>query len=226
METLLDTENFFYLGDYFHASLFENCSYPWEALEHLQDYLKSIPLGKIEIPLPPNIYLVNPETISIGEGTVIEPGAYIQGPCVIGKNCAIRHGAYLRGNVLVGDSCVVGHATEIKHSILFDRVSAAHFNYVGDSVLGNGCNLGAGVVCANFRLDQQPVSVCIQKQKIPTRLKKLGAIVGDGVQVGCHCVINPGTVLGKNCRCFPCLSLYGFVPENSIVRPATKNSVE
>lgn len=226
MATLLDLEQLFSLKEYAHAALFDECKYPWEALQRLEAYLRSLQFGKIEVPIVEGVYLVHPESISIGEGTVIEPGAFIQGPCVIGKHCTIRHGAYLRGNVIVGDGCIIGHDTEVKHSIFLNRVAAAHFNYVGDSILGNGSNLGAGVKCANLRLDHQPISVMVQNEKVDTHLKKLGAIVGDGAQVGCNCVINPGTILGRNSFCFPCLNVYGFIPEGSTVRPGIKNIVE
>jgi UDP-N-acetylglucosamine diphosphorylase / glucose-1-phosphate thymidylyltransferase / UDP-N-acetylgalactosamine diphosphorylase / glucosamine-1-phosphate N-acetyltransferase / galactosamine-1-phosphate N-acetyltransferase len=226
MTPVRELEQFFSLSECAHASLFEGCRYPWEALARLQAYLKSLVLGKIEIEIPSTVYLVNPELISIGEGTVIEPGAYIEGPCFIGKNCMIRHGAYIRGDVIAGNHCVIGHDTELKHSILLNRAAAAHFNYVGDSILGNGSNLGAGVKCANLRLDHQPVCVFFEGERIKTSLTKLGAIVGDGAQVGCNCVINPGTILGKNSFCFPCLNVYGYVPENGKVKPATKNIVE
>ncbi len=226
MTTALDPGQFFSLKEYSHSSLFEGCQYPWEALTRLQEYLKTLSLGKIAIEIPAGVHLINPESISIGEGSIIEPGAYVQGPCSIGKNCIIRHGAYIRGDVITGDSCVIGHDTEMKHSILFNHSAAAHFNYVGDSILGNKINLGAGVKCANLRLDHQPIHIFIQGEKINTGLSKLGAIVGDGAQVGCNCVINPGTILAKNSFCFPCLNVYGFVPENSKVKPAMKNIVE
>lgn len=226
METALDPRHFFTLEGFAHTPLFEGCQYPWEALKELQNYLQSLSLGKIETEISPQVYLVNPESIFIGEGTVVEPGAYIQGPCYIGKNCTIRHGAYIRGDVIVGDYCVIGHDTEVKHSILLNHATAAHFNYVGDSILGNKVNLGAGVKCANLRLDHQPIHVLIQGERVNTGLTKLGAIVGDGAQVGCNCVINPGTILGKNSFCFPCLNIYGVVPENGTVKPAMKNTLE
>lgn len=216
----------FSLEGYAHASLFEGCQYPWEALKSLRDYLKSLKLGNIAIDIQPGVYLINPESISIGEGTLIEPGAFIQGPCFIGKNCTIRHGAYIRGDVLVGDSCVIGHGTEVKHSIFFNHAASAHFNYVGDSILGNGSNLGAGVKCANLRLDHQPISIITQLEKIDTGLNKLGAVIGDGAQIGCNCVINPGTILGRNSFCFPCLNVYGFVPENGRVKSSMKNLIQ
>ncbi len=217
---------FFSLQDFSHRLIFEGCQYPWEALTKLQSYLQSQTLGKIEIDIPTTVHLIRPELISIGRGTVIEPGAYIEGPCIIGENCVIRHGAYIRENVIVGNSCVIGHDTEVKHSIFLNHSSAAHFNYVGDSIIGNHVNLGAGVKCANLRLDHQPIYVVAQGERINTQLNKLGAIVGDGAQVGCNCVINPGTVLGKSSFCFPCLNVYGFIPEGGKVKPGLKNIVE
>ncbi|MBI2742379.1 MAG: UDP-N-acetylglucosamine diphosphorylase [Chlamydiales bacterium] len=213
---------FFDLSQFAHASLFEECNYPWEALIHLSTYVKINTSGKIEIDIPQGVFLVNPESISIGPGTVIEPGAYIQGPCIIGARCIIRHGAYLRGDVLLGDDCIIGHATEIKHSILLDGAAAPHFNYIGDSILGGNVNLGAGVVCANLRLDHAIVKVDCNGKKIETGMKKLGAIIGDGAQVGCNCVLNPGTLLGKSSLCSPCLNISGFVKPHSKVKPFYK----
>jgi NDP-sugar pyrophosphorylase family protein len=226
MMTILLPNQFFTLEEFAHASLFEESQFPWQALERLKSYVQSLKLGKIDVEVPSTVYLVHPELISIGKGTSVEPGAYIEGPCVIGQNCKIRHGAYMRGDVVVGDNCVIGHDTEVKHSILFNNAAAAHFNYVGDSILGSRVNLGAGVKCANLRLDHQPIHVVIQGERINTRLNKLGAIIGDGAQVGCNCVINPGTILGRNSFCFPCLNVYGFIPENGKVKPASKNIVE
>jgi UDP-N-acetylglucosamine diphosphorylase / glucose-1-phosphate thymidylyltransferase / UDP-N-acetylgalactosamine diphosphorylase / glucosamine-1-phosphate N-acetyltransferase / galactosamine-1-phosphate N-acetyltransferase len=226
MTATLAPSQFFSLEEYSHLSLFEGCEYPWQALEHLESYLKSLKLGNIEVEVPPSAYLIHPESISIGMGTIIEPGAYIEGPCIIGRDCTVRHGAYIRTNVVVGDSCVIGHDTEVKHSIFFNSASAAHFNYVGDSILGHRVNLGAGVKCANLRLDHQTIHVILPHERINTGLHKLGAIVGDGAQVGCNCVINPGTILGRHSFCFPCLNVYGFIPENGKVKPAMKNIVE
>jgi NDP-sugar pyrophosphorylase family protein len=121
---------------------------------------------------------------------------------------------------VIGDDCVVGHATEVKHSILLNHVAAAHFNYVGDSILGNHVNLGAGVKCANVKMNSGSVFVHWGNEKIDTGLLKLGALVGDGVRVGCNCVTNPGTILEKNSVCYPCLSIQG------VVRSTMKNRVE
>jgi len=208
---------FFSLEDYSHASLFEGCRYPWEVLTKLKEYLQKIPLGKMEGSVSPSAFLINPSQITIGSGTVVEPGAYIEGPCFIGKNCKIRHGAYVRAGVILGDGCVIGHGSEVKHSLFLNGASAAHFNYVGDSVLGSGVNLGAGVKCANLRFDHKPISVFLKEEKIDTHLRKLGAILGDGAQVGCNAVLNPGTIFGKNALCFPSLNVGGFVAEGEKV---------
>lgn len=218
--------SFFSLEGFAHRALFDKCQFAWEPLIHLASYLKGQELGKIEVSIPAGVHLVKPELISIGKGTRIEPGAYLEGPCIIGENCVIRHGAYLRGNVVVGNGCIVGHDTEIKHSILLDGAAASHFNYVGDSILGNRANLGAGVKCANLRLDHQMVSVVYQGKKILTQLKKLGAIVGDDAQLGCNSVTNPGTLLGKKALCHPCLNIGGFIPPHAIAKPSYKSIVD
>jgi len=214
----LSTNQFFSLEAYLHREIFEGCTFVWEALHNLTAYLKEQELGKIEVEIPPTAYLINRELISIGEGTVIEPGAYIEGPVIIGPYNQIRHGAYIRGNVITGEKCIIGHSTEIKHSILLNGASAAHFNYVGDSILGNDVNLGAGVKLANYRLDHKEVSILFQGQKILTGLKKMGAIIGDGAQLGCNSVTNPGTLIGPKAFCYPCVNIKGIVPSRAIYK--------
>lgn len=218
--------SFFDLSRYEHAALFEGTENVWEALLHLSSYLQKRKLGKIEGEVSPAAHLFNASQINIGKGTVVEPGAFIQGPCIIGKDCQIRHGAYIRGDVIVGDGCIVGHATEIKHSILLNEAFAPHFNYVGDSILGNRVNLGAGVVLANFRLDHTPITFHYNDEKIETHLKKFGAVVGDLAQIGCQSVLNPGTLIGKKVFCYPCLNVGGFIPALSKVKPSHKNILE
>lgn len=214
----LSTNQFFSLESYFHRELFEETRFVWDALHRLVSYLEEQELGKIEVKVPSTAHLINPDLISIGEGTVIEPGAYIEGPVIIGPYNQIRHGAYIRGNVITGERCVIGHSTEIKHSILLNGASAAHFNYVGDSILGNNVNLGAGVKLANFRLDHKDVTVLIQGQKILTGLKKMGAIIGDGAQIGCNAVTNPGTLIGPKALCYPCVNIKGIIPSRAIYK--------
>jgi UDP-N-acetylglucosamine diphosphorylase / glucose-1-phosphate thymidylyltransferase / UDP-N-acetylgalactosamine diphosphorylase / glucosamine-1-phosphate N-acetyltransferase / galactosamine-1-phosphate N-acetyltransferase len=219
-------QSFFSIDEYAHRSLFEGCVYAWEPLTRLVSYLKKEKLGKIDVDIPQGVHLVDPSLISIGPGTIIEPGAYIQGPCIIGANCIIRHGAYVRGDIITGDGCIIGHATEVKHTIFLNNAFAPHFNYVGDSILGNRVNLGAGVVCANLRLDRSFVNVGWSGKKINTNLEKLGAIIGDEAQLGCHCVTNPGTFIGKSALCHPCLNVHGYIPPHAKVKRPYKNLVE
>lgn len=200
-------DTFFNLDAFEHRELFVLDQYVWEALKRLKKYIDSKSLGKIECDLPDSVHLVNPELISIGEGSTIEPGIYIEGPCIIGKNCEIRHSAYLRPYVLTGNGCVIGHSSEVKHSIMLDGAKAPHFNYVGDSILGNDVNIGAGLICANFRLDHREVIVRYEGEKIPTGLKKFGAIIGDRSQLGCNCVTSPGVLLGKEIMVAPCKNI-------------------
>ena len=143
------------------------------------------------------------ENVQIGEGSLIESGALIKGPTIIGNNVEIRQGAYIRGNCIIGDNCVVGHATEIKNSIMLNGSKAAHFAYVGDSILGNDVNLGAGTRLANIYLRNINIIIITENKKYRTDLKKLGAIIGDGSQTGCNCVCNPGTLVGRSSLIFP-----------------------
>ena len=196
----------FDLNEFAHSKILET-SQPWDVLSKLHDYLMGLELGKMEGEIEPGAHLVNPGLISIGKGSVVEAGAYIKGPCVIGKDCQIRHGAYIRGDVLVGDRCIIGHATEVKNSIFLNGSQAGHFAYVGDSVLGNNVNLGAGTKCANLRLDRKNIKI----EGKDTGLRKLGALFGDGAQTGCNAVTNPGTIMEKNSWCLACATPSGVV---------------
>ena len=211
-------ETFFDLSNFLSKEAFEGCQYAWEPLTSLESFFKRAKLGQIQCSIPEGVILVNQELISIGEGTLVEPGAFIQGPCIIGRECEVRHGAYIRGQVLTGDRCILGHTSELKHSILLDAVCAAHFNYIGDSILGNNVNLGAGVKLANLRLDLQDIQIDFQGKKVSTQLKKLGSIIGDGVQIGCNAVANPGTIIGKEAICHPCIAVRGVVPPRATVK--------
>ena len=200
-------KQFFQLNFFTHKSIFLLNAPVWETLKELKKHLDHACLGKIECSISPGVTLVHPEKISIGRGSRLEPGSYIEGPCWIGKDCQIRHGAYVRPYVLTGDRCIIGHSTEVKHAIFLDDAQAPHFNYVGDSILGNKVNLGAGVVCANLRLDHGEVIVKIDKNLYKTGLKKFGAILGDRSQIGCNSVLNPGILLRKQTCLKGCSSI-------------------
>jgi len=213
---MINVDYFFENSDSFHPILTQR-KYVWDLISNLKAYLQTLDLGVIRGDVSEKAYLINPELITIEENAIVEPGAYIEGPCYIGKNSIVRHGAYIRGCVLTGEGCLIGHATEVKNSILFDRAKAAHFAYIGDSVLGNDVNLGAGVKCANYRLDKKKINIFFENQVIPTNLKKLGAIIGSGAQIGCNVVTNPATFIGPGVICYPNLSLKGMIAEMSIV---------
>lgn len=202
---------FFDLKNYPHRDLFDGIEYVWEVLDRLEEFLFKNPLGKIDATIEQGAFLINPEEISIGKGSIVEAGAYIVGPCLIGDHCQIRNGAYLRGHILAGDHCIFGHTTEVKKSIFLSGVKAGHFSYIGDSILGNDVNLGAGTKCANLRLDEKMIRVKKGKEWIETNRRKLGAIVGDGVQTGCNSVLSPGTFMEKKSSCLPCVHVHGYV---------------
>lgn len=158
------------------------------------------------------------DRVFIGEGTVVEPGAFIRGPVIIGRNTEVRQGAYIRGNCLVGDRCVVGHATEMKNAVMLHDAKAGHFAYIGDSILGNNVNLGAGTKCANLKITQSEVTVRAETRVYNTGLKKLGAILGDNVQTGCNSVTSPGVLLGKSSLVYPNVNVQGgYYPARSII---------
>jgi NDP-sugar pyrophosphorylase family protein len=216
--SLTSPTSFFSLESFAHKNLFIDSEPAWDALKKLSSYLSNLSLGKIESEIQDGVTLVQKDRISIGRDCVIEPGAYIQGPCIIGDGTIIRHGAYIRGDVITGKNCVIGHSSEVKHSILLNNAAAAHFNYVGDSILGNHTNLGAGVICANLRLDKKPIHIIIAGKVFMTDMTKLGLILGDHSQLGCNSVSNPGTVFGKDSFCLPCVNVSGYVPDRFIVK--------
>jgi carbonic anhydrase/acetyltransferase-like protein (isoleucine patch superfamily) len=142
--------------------------------------------------------------------------ATIIGPVYIGARTEIRPGAFLRGNVIVGEDCVLGNACEFKNALLMDGVQAPHYNYVGDSILGNGAHLGAGAICSNLRLDRQPVVLRLDGAPVETGLKKFGAILGDQAEVGCNAVLQPGTLLGKRALVMPAMAYGGCLAPGTI----------
>lgn len=212
---------FFDLEHYEHRSLFQEAVCVWEALAQMSSYFEKYPFQKLATAYP-GVTFVNPAQIYIGEQTTIEHGAYIEGPCIIGKGCRIRHGAYLRQNIITGNNCVIGHCTELKNAILLDNVHIAHLAYGGDSIFGNHCNIGAGVKCANLKLNNSLIVIRSGGTQYATNLRKLGVIVGDGTQLGCNSVTNPGTLIGKNCQLYPCTNFGGVAPEESVIRLDTR----
>lgn len=187
-------------------------SYPeaWLAIPHIEEMILAIAKQLDEN------YVEVKDNVWIHKSANIYPSAYIEGPCIIGKNSEVRHGAFIRKNALVGDDCVVGNSVELKNVILFDHVQVPHYNYVGDSILGYYAHMGAGSVTSNVKSDKHLITVKDKDHNIETKLKKFGAIIGDYTEVGCNAVLNPGTVLARNCTVYPTSCVRGFVEENSI----------
>jgi NDP-sugar pyrophosphorylase family protein len=192
---------------------------PWNLLgDPLDEALAAVPEDAIEVRLLPEVHLAG-DRIAIGRGTRIHPGVVIEGPAAIGRDVEIRPGAYLRGGVWVGDGCVVGANTEIKRGILLPGARAPHLNYVGDSILGAGTNLGAGTILSNFRHDGGEVRIATAGGAIASGRRKLGAVLGDGVQTGCNCVLHPGVVVGRDTQIYPGVLLRsGIYPERRIIK--------
>ncbi|MDK2808631.1 MAG: UDP-N-acetylglucosamine diphosphorylase / glucose-phosphate thymidylyltransferase [Clostridiales bacterium] len=193
--------------------LLESVDYPWEALPQIGDFIRN--LGRT---LPEEEYEMMGEDIWIAKSAKIYPNTYIEGPTIIGKETQVRPGAFIRGNVLVGDGAVVGNSTELKNSILFNKVQVPHYNYVGDSILGYHAHMGAGAITSNVKSDRTLVMVNTAGRKLETGLKKMGAILGSNVEVGCGSVLNPGTIVGENSIVYPLSSVRGVVLPGSIYK--------
>ena len=191
---------------------------PWSLLDWLKEALAQLPSEKIESKLTPEVFLSG-EGIVIGKGVRIAPGATLEGPLRIGEDVEIRTGAYLRGGVWIGDGCTVGANTEVKHSILLDGAKAPHLNYVGDSVLGSGVNLGAGTILSNFRHDGGEVKIPTPDGLQSTGRRKLGALLGDRVNTGCNSVLHPGVVVGRDTDIYPGVQLRsGIYPARALIK--------
>jgi UDP-N-acetylglucosamine diphosphorylase / glucose-1-phosphate thymidylyltransferase / UDP-N-acetylgalactosamine diphosphorylase / glucosamine-1-phosphate N-acetyltransferase / galactosamine-1-phosphate N-acetyltransferase len=199
-----------------HALLFPEDEPVWTALARIESYLEFRLKREIRAELPPGVYLG--EHVFIDEGVIIEPGVVIKGPAWIGRHSVIRSGAYLRENVIVGSGCTLGNSCEFKNCVLFDDCEVPHFNYVGDSILGLGAHLGAGVILSNFRLDHKEILVRHSSGVTPTGLRKFGAIIGDQAEIGCNSVLNPGTLVGRRSLVYPLTSFTGVLPPDSILK--------
>ena len=189
--------------------------FPWEALDGLTAFVRC--LGE---QLPDTEYEQKEKEIWVARSAKIAPTANLFAPCIVGKDAEIRPGAFIRGGVLIGESAVVGNSTELKNCILFDGVQVPHYNYVGDSILGYKSHLGAGAVTSNVKSDKTPVTILFDDERIETGRKKLGAMIGDRVEVGCNSVLNPGTVIGCDSNVYPRSSVRGYVAPNSIFKDA------
>ncbi len=199
-----------------HAALFEGCEYAWDALKRLKTYVAATVRPELHNRCEGVAFIGN--QVYIGPGTVVEDGAMIKGPAIIGSNCQIRHNAYIREDVIVGDGCVVGNSSELKTAVLFNNCQVAHFNYVGDSILGFKAHLAAGTIISNVKLIRGNVTVEIDGRSIDTGLRKFGALMGDHTEAGCNAVINPGSILGRGAVVYPNVNWRGILAANMIAK--------
>ncbi len=195
------------------ADYLSKFTYPWEALKGISEFI--IELGKT---LPRDEYDNPFENVWIHKTANVYPTAYIGSPCIIGAETEVRHCAFIRGSALVGKNCVIGNSVELKNVIIFDNVQTPHYNYVGDSILGYKSHIGTGSITSNVKSDKTNVVIKSGSETLETGIKKIGAMVGDYVEVGCNSVLNPGTVVGRNSNIYPTSCVRGVIPENSIYK--------
>jgi len=208
----MKTKDLFKLGNSIADLYIKKYEYPYEVLPNIKDIILEIIAN-----LDKDYYMLE-ENVFVHKSAKISESANINGPCIIDMGAEIRPGAYIRGNAIIGKNSVLGNSCEIKNSILYDNVQVPHFNYVGDSILGNFSHMGAGSITSNVKSDKTLVVIKNKEEKIETNLKKVGAFLGDYVEIGCNSVLNPGTIILPNSSVYPLTMIRGVIPENSIVK--------
>ena len=202
MKSAFAPSSFFDLSNFEHKSIFE-VENVWEVIPKIADFI-----------LKNN----GPEPVVMGKGTVVEEGALIKGPAIIGNSCFIAQGAYIRAGVIIGNNVKIGHSVEVKNSIILNNTRIAHFNYIGDSIIGNDVNFAGGAITANFRLDGEKIRIKHGGAKIEIGLTKFGVVVGDSSKIGVNVVLNPGTILSRNSKVFPLTSVFGTHLTEEIIK--------
>jgi NDP-sugar pyrophosphorylase family protein len=195
------------------GSFLKKFTYPWEALGSIHDLILEI--GKS---LPEDRYEKRGEDVWIARSAKVFDSVYIHGACIIGEETEVRHCAFIRGDALVGDHCVIGNSVELKNVIIFNNAEVPHYNYVGDSILGYHAHMGAGSITSNIKADRTNIVIKGIEKSYETGRRKIGAILGDWVEVGCNAVLNPGTVVGKHSMIYPTSCIRGIVPSETIVK--------
>ena len=210
---VIEIKNIFTYEHTIAKEIFSDITYPFEVLPKISDFI--IKLGET---LPSDRYEHRDDHIWIAKTAKVAPTASITGPVIIDEGAEIRHCAFIRGNAIVGKDAVVGNSTELKNVLLFDGVQVPHYNYVGDSILGYKSHMGAGSITSNVKSDKSLVEIKVGDQKMVTGLKKMGAVLGDYVEVGCGSILNPGTVIGSGTNIYPLSSVRGYIPGGSIYK--------
>ena len=209
---MLKTSDLYDLTHTLAGSYLSGFEYPWQALEGISALIRTLgsTLGEDYTEVSPAVW--------VHKTAKIAPTAYLGAPCIIGADTEVRHCAFIREAALVGSGCVVGNSVELKNVILFDGVQVPHYNYVGDSILGHLSHMGAGSITSNIKSDQTPIVIRSGAEAVETGLIKVGAMLGDHVEVGCNSVLNPGTIVGRNSNIYPLSCVRGVIPANSILK--------
>lgn len=206
-------DQLFDLNETIAADLFADATYPWELLPKISEFI--IALGQT---LPEDRFEKRGENIWVARSATVFDSAYIGGPCIIDEDATVRQCAFIRGSAIVGKGATVGNSTELKNVILFNKVEVPHYNYVGDSILGFHAHMGAGSITSNVKSDKKNVVIHCGGEDMPTGLRKMGAMLGDWVDVGCNSVLNPGSVIGRHTNVYPLSMVRGCVPANHIFK--------
>lgn len=214
---VLEIQELFNLEETIAKDIFEGLEEPWQALGKISSFI--LDLGKS---LSLEEYTLLEGNVWVSKTAKVAPTAYIQGPAIIGHQADIRHCAYIRANVIVGERSVVGNSTEVKNVLLFNDVQVPHYNYVGDSILGHKAHMGAGSITSNVKSDKTNIVVNLEGHRIETGLRKFGALLGDGVEVGCNAVLNPGTIIGRHTTVYPLTPVRGCIGPHKIVKSQEK----
>lgn len=209
----VEIKDLFNLDETIARDLFDGVTYPWEVLPKIGEFI--VKLGET---LSLDEYDKRGDNVWIAKDAKVFESAYINGPCIIGKGAEVRHCAFIRGNAIVGEGAVVGNSTELKNVVLFNKVQVPHYNYVGDSILGFKAHMGAGSITSNVKSDKKLITIKGPDCNIDTGIKKIGAFLGDNVEVGCGSVLNPGTIVGRESNIYPLSSVRGFIPAGSIYK--------
>lgn len=209
----MKTNELFNLEHTLAVDYLSSFTYGWEALDGISQMI-----AELSEYLPDDFREIK-EKVWVHKTAMLSNSACIKGPVIIGKNSEIRHGAFIRGSVLIGENCVIGNSTEVKNSILFDGVAVPHFNYIGDSILGFKVHFGAGAITSNVKSDKSLITVK-GISTVRTNRRKFGALVGDNTEIGCNTVLNPGTVIGRNCTVYPLSCVRGVIPDSCIYKSA------
>ena len=209
----LTVKELYTLEETIAKDLFDKVTYPWEVLPNIGSFIKE--LGNT---LSSDEYEKRGEDVWIAKSAKVAPTACINGPAIIGKEAEVRHCAFIRGNAIVGEGAVVGNSTELKNVVLFNKVQVPHYNYVGDSILGYKSHMGAGSITSNVKSDKLLVEIHAEDGKVETGRKKIGAMLGDNVEVGCGSILNPGSIIGRGTNIYPLSSVRGGVDANSIYK--------